>query len=643
MTPPGERRTLAGMGEAVRTVRGWGLVLVIALMAAFAFAAAAPDRAPAARTTLDGSLKFQGPLGTFRDLVPAPGERRVLRQDGLGKAKSGRKARRRSMAYFAHLTDPQIADEASPLRVEKTDPVGGSFTAAWRPQEALGTHVLDQIARSVNRNAKSPIKTSRGRAALGFSVLTGDLADNQQFNEVGWYVDVLSGNRVTPYSGAPVSASNPCPGATPQQEAALNAKVAAKAYVGVQDYESYPGRTQQRYWGFWDPDTAPGNGPYEKFPRYPGLMDRAQAGFQAEGLAAPWYASRGNHDGLIQGNVADTLPTFGSIGSGCSKFFPSNQFDPSTVDPDTGAAIFADPNLFTGSELVPSDPDRRLVSEVEYKQMHKGADRSHGFGYVNRKQDQAADGYASYYSYAPAKGFRFIALDTVAEGGGASGNIDNPQYEWLEQELDRWTPTQYVDGKLDRDDDPNKLIVLYGHHTLGTMDNTTPDEAAGPCGPNPLAGCDGDPRDSEPIHQGLEGAEPLDELLKSFPNVILAVTGHTHHNRVSAHRTESGQGFWELNTASHVDFPQQSRLVEVMNNRDGTLSILGTLADHAAPVEPPEPGPASGFSSRQLASLSRILAANDPQSKSVTEGGGRGKAKDRNVELIIRDPRKLAR
>ena len=28
-----------------------------------------------------------------------------------------------------------------------------------------------------------------------------------------------------------------------------------------------------------------------------------------------------------------------------------------------------------------------------------------------------------------------VSLDTVAEGGGQSGNLDDPQYKWLERTL----------------------------------------------------------------------------------------------------------------------------------------------------------------------------------------------------------------
>jgi hypothetical protein len=97
-----------------------------------------------------------------------------------------------------------------------------------------------------------------------------------------------------------------------------------------------------------------------------------------------------------------------------------------------------------------------------------------------------------------------------------------------------------------------------------------------------------------------------------------------------------GGGFWEINTASHVDWPQQARIVEVVSNGDGTLSIFGTIVDHAAPT-----GWASNPSTPlELAALSRELAVNDPQrnAETATTDGKRGTLADRNVELLMRAP-----
>ena len=72
--------------------------------------------------------------------------------------------------------------------------------------------------------------------------------------------------------------------------------------------------------------------------------------------------------------------------------------------------------------------------------------------------------------------------------------------------------------------------------------------------------------------------------------MIAYVAGHTHANRVDFFKGSKGRGFWEINTASHIDWPEQSRTIEVMDNRDGTLSLFGTLLDSAAPAAAPAPG-----------------------------------------------------
>ena len=607
------------------------------LLLAALLALAVIGPAALADTTLDHRIGPAAGTG-YRSLHEIKGEKYVVRRGAGAKARRARAKHRRSLIDFAQLTDPQIADAMSPARVDFADPAGGELKSSWRPQEALGLQVFDSIVRAVNANRRSPVKQGNGkRARLAFALTTGDLADNQQLNETVWFRTVLDGGTVDPFSGKAISPTNPCSGPSAQQVAAINVDVAARHYTGMGDYDDYASAPAERKAGFWDPDmAAPVNGPYAAFPRYPGLMERAQAAFTAVGLNVPWYISRGNHDGLIQGNAPASTELFRAIAIGCLKVFPSAAFDPSVYEGKSADELFeafSDPafiqQLLASGRNVAPDPERRIISKREYRGLMTGK-RRHGFAYTPRKQLRASRGTASYYAWTPKRGLRFVSLDTVAEGGGQSGNLDNPQYRWLKSEL----------GKARK---RHQLVVLFGHHTLETMDNARADEDGGQCETADEPGCDRDPRRSTPIHRGLAGKRTVAALLKANPNVITYVAGHTHANRVRFFRGRHGHGFWQINTASHIDWPEQARLIEIMDNRDGTLSLFGTIIDSAAPVAAPAPGPANAFTLDQLASLARTLAFNDPQDTGLEgEVGGGPKAgtrRDRNVELLLRDPR----
>ena len=388
-------------------------------------------------------------------------------------------------------------------------------------------------------------------------------------------------------------------------------------------------------------------GPYQGFPEYPGLMRRAQRPFKAEGLKVPWYAVRGNHDGLIRGSAGVQQKRFRSIARGCRKVFPQNQTFARFKGMTAGEQLFKHEDLAT---YVPPDADRRFISKRTFKRLHLKTKKpkGNGFGYVSNTQNRQSHGSASYYAFSPKRGFRFVALDTVAEGGNPRGNLDNAQYKWLERELDRNSRVELTpDGRVIRDGGANRLIIVYGHHTLGTLDNPKPDEDAGPCDNGGDPTCDQDPRNSNPIHLGNKGPQPLRDLFQRFPNMILYVAGHLHRNAVTpAFRRDGQGGFFQVATASHIDYPQQSRLLEILDNRDKTLSVFGTMVNHAGRIKPPAPTlPTSRFKGRQVAALARLIAANDPQRSSVKArvASGEGKRRDRNVELILLDPRRLVR
>jgi metallophosphoesterase (TIGR03767 family) len=560
--------------------------------------ASAATAAPAPLTTSYGTIDGADAKAPYSRLTSGPGWRRIVRQD-LAAPRKGRHVRRTSLLYFGQLSDFQLADEESPARVEALDHARTPFTAAWRPQEALGPQTVDAGIRQVNRFGVSPVRSRRDRhARLALVVTTGDSADNQQANEVGWTVRLLEGGRLDPNSGVET------PGCGPAGEAAR--------YTGVQDATDTAESGQ-----FYDPDRP--TGAYAAWPRYPGLLDRAQRPFDAAGLTVPSYVAFGNHDGLVQGN-AWANAGFQTLVQGCVKPLGSGGL--------TAGALFTSPDR---TVLVPPDPARGFVDRKAYMALHRTGRQAdaHGFGLVDAAEAAASGGQASYYSVSPKPGVRLVAINTVAEGEtvGSEGNLDDPQFRWLTRTLDAAARA-------------GELVVVFGHHPIRSLGQPDTDEAAPPCDAARTAGpgCDGDPRDSRPIHLGPD----LQALLLAHPTVVAYVAGHTHEHKVTPFRRAGGGGFWGIETASHVDWPIQSRLLEIMDNRDGTLSIFGTVLDHAAPVDTPASGSdARTFSDTQLASIARELSYNDPQAGGKDAAkGGTGKPQDRNVELLLPDPRR---
>ncbi len=307
----------------------------------------------------------------------------------------------------------------------------------------------------------------------------------------------------------------------------------------------------------------------------------------------PWYSVFGNHDGLVQGNFPKTLP-LGLVATGNLKV--------STVPPGLSQAdiiraltsVNAVPLLgalaLTSANFVSADAKRKVLTRKQVVEEHfktAGTPNGHGFTPTNKTQGTA------YYTF-DKENVRCIVLDSVNPNGYAEGSIDKKQFDWLKQVLATST---------------DRYVMIFSHHTLATMTNLFV-----------ATGLD--------LQQRVLGPA-IKTLLLQHPNVVAWVNGHTHKNQIVAHRkTGAAAGFWEINTASHVDFPQQARLIELVDNHDGTLSIFATMVDHAAPA-------AYGgdiTSTLGLASLARELSANDPQERS---SGKTGVVADRNVELLI--------
>jgi metallophosphoesterase (TIGR03767 family) len=590
-------------------------------------------------TTVEQRLAGDGdPDFEYLSVDPSAGEGYVVREEGIGTAQGDRALRRESLLYFGQLSDFQLADEESPARVEFLD--FGPFSSATRQNEGMLAHQADAMIRQLNAFAgASPLAAGDdSHRAMDFTINTGDAADSQQRNETLWVRTLAEGGTLTPGSGI-----NPANSGDPLCIAAgalglVADGTAPQNYTGVQDYDDYNEGAAQ----FYDPDQP--LAAFAAWPSYPGLMNAGQASFEAEGLDVPHYLTFGNHDALVQGN-AFANAAYEKVATGCVKAMA-----PLTADVDTlgealesvaGLNLAAVLNLLmsdpTKIGLVPPDPARNFVSKLQYKNIFRAGTQAdgHGFEFVEVAEEAASEGAAGYYSWNPEPGIRFISLDTVSEAGvvgpSADGNIDDPQFQWLE-------------GELEEAEAADELVVLFSHHAIPSLTASVFDEMAGPCtvndahghGVNP--GCDLDPRDSQPIHLG----DDLETLLHANPNVIAWVAGHSHQNDVDAYPNPSGTGgFWSIRVAAEADWPQQSRLLEIFDNDDGTLSIFGTILDLAAPATSVAPGTdASTLGADDLASLGRTIGFNETQYGAATCSPiCEGQPVDRNVELLVADPR----
>lgn len=367
------------------------------------------------------------------------------------------------------------------------------------------------------------INALHSQKPIDFGISLGDACNSAQYNELRWYIDVIDGKMITPSSGAHVGAKNI-------------------------DYQK----------------------PYKA------------AGLNPE---IPWYQTIGNHDHFWLGSIpldTDYIPDLRSTYTSSQVIAMPNLLIKSSdiftresplyymgvidaITP-TGAIVKAgNVEDFTTAPSIIPDPDRRSLTKAQW--VDEFFDTStgpmgHGFDLVPAGHEKEF----ACYSFSPKPYMKVIVLDnTQREDDGSSkihghGFLDQTRWEWLKAEL--------AAG-----DAAGQLMIIAAHVPIGISEKGSYMEWF-------------DNSENPSYVQNAVDLPGLLAELHSHPNLLMWIAGHRHVNVVKAFKSENPahsaeNNFWQVETSSLHDFPQQLRTFDIKLNSDYSVSIETINVDPA--------------------------------------------------------------
>ena len=424
----------------------------------------------------------------------------------------------KKLLNFFAMTDVHQGDKESPTQMIYLQylyyptPIPGMGNYPWTFETSIYSPVM-MYTPFVFDAALQTANALHKKDPFDFGLGLGDAANNTQYNELRWYLDVLDGKVITPSSGAHLGAD-------------------------TIDY---------------------------------------QKSFKAAGLdkSIPFYQAIGNHDQFFIGSfivdnaqrsLRDTFTGNAPIAMGDVLLDTSNivktDYFMGVIDGSTlfGDIFGAGPiGNFPTPPTITADPDRYSLTKNQWigEFFKTSSPNAYGFGLVepNQEPDFAC------YSFVPKSEIplKVIVLDDNQSQSDQStdihghGFLSQARWDWLRKELDN--------GQSN-----NQLMIIACHIPIGVQ----------PYGSKMEWWVD------------PQNACTIQELiieLQAHPNLIVWLSGHRHVNTIKAFKSldqnHPENGFWQVETSSLRDFPQQFRKFEVFAESDNNVSVVATSVNPA--------------------------------------------------------------
>ncbi len=359
------------------------------------------------RTVVPADLRFYHYNG-FGEWTYGAGVPMTMRDDITGGVTPSSEGT--TLLSFAAISDIHITDEESPLQVIALGYLS-PFPSAYSPVSTYSTQVLNAAVKTINNINKEN--------KLDLVLSLGDAANNVQYNEMRWFIDILDGKTIDPTSGGN----------------------AGKVNI---DY---------------------------------------QKTFTAEGLDIPWYQTIGNHDQFVTGvlvvdeNISRTLRGDTVVNMRLDVLATG---DPSLTGYYMGVYNGSDPNGaiigmgnasgFASAPKVIADPNRHAIAENGSRigfiqEFLNSSSEPFGHGYT---EEMIADDFACY-SFDPVEGVRIIMLDDTTVNGSTIGDVWAHGRGSLDEERFAW-----LKAELQKGQEEDVLMIIGAHIPIVTTEEGSP-------------------------------------------------------------------------------------------------------------------------------------------------------------------------